>query len=29
VKAVEFPGYTYNYEFDHTARSTALLDFSK
>jgi hypothetical protein len=29
VKPVEFPGYTYNYEFDYTARSTALLDFSK
>ena len=25
VRAIEFPGYTYNYEFDHTARSTALL----
>lgn len=23
VTAVEFPGYTYEYEFDHTARSTA------
>jgi hypothetical protein len=29
VKQVEFPGYTYNYEFDHTATSTAFLDFSK
>lgn len=29
VKPIEFPGYTYNYEFDHTARSTAFLDFSK
>lgn len=29
VQPVEFPGYTYNYEFDYTARSTALLDFSK
>lgn len=29
VKPVEFPGYTYNYEFDYTARSTAFLDFSK
>jgi hypothetical protein len=29
VKPVEFPGYTYNYEFDHTATSTAFLDFSK
>ena len=27
VKPIEFPGYTYNYEFDHTATSTALLDF--
>jgi hypothetical protein len=24
---VEFPGYTYEYEFDHTARSTAFLTF--
>jgi hypothetical protein len=29
VKPVEFPGYTYNYQFDHTVRSTAFLDFSK
>ena len=29
VKAIEFPGYTYKYEFDHTAVSTAFLDFSK
>ena len=29
VAPVEFPGYTYNYEFDHTAKSTALLDFGK
>lgn len=29
VKPIEFPGYTYNYAFDHTARSTAFLDFSK
>lgn len=29
VKPVEFPGYTYNYEFDNTATSTAFLDFSK
>ena len=29
VAPVEFPGYTYNYEFDHTATSTALLDFAK
>jgi hypothetical protein len=27
VRPVEFPGYTYNYEFDHTATSTAFLDF--
>ena len=27
VKPIEFPGYTYNYEFDHTATSTAFLDF--
>jgi hypothetical protein len=24
---IEFPGYTYDYEFDHTARSTAFLTF--
>lgn len=24
---IEFPGYTYLYEFDHTARSTAFLTF--
>ncbi|HEY7786050.1 MAG TPA: hypothetical protein VIB00_15060 [Pyrinomonadaceae bacterium] len=24
---IEFPGYTYQYEFDHTARSTAFLSF--
>jgi hypothetical protein len=29
VKTVQFPGYTYNYEFDHTVKSTAFLDFSK
>jgi hypothetical protein len=29
VKPVEFPGYTYNYEFDQTVKSTAFLDFSK
>lgn len=29
VKPIEFPGYTYNYEFDQTATSTAFLDFSK
>jgi hypothetical protein len=28
VRPIEFPGYTYNYEFDHTATSTAFLDFS-
>ncbi len=27
VKPIEFPGYTYNYEFDHTVRSTAFLTF--
>ena len=27
VKPIEFPGYTYNYEFDHTAISTAFLDY--
>ena len=25
VLAIEFPGYTYNYEFDHKVRSTAFL----
>ena len=29
MKPVEFPGYTYNYEFDQTVKSTAFLDFSK
>ncbi len=24
---IEFPGFTYEYEFDHTARSTAFLSF--
>ena len=24
---IEFPGYTYEYQFDHTARSTAFLTF--
>ena len=24
-RPISFPGYTYNYEFDHTARSTAFL----
>jgi hypothetical protein len=27
VQVIEFPGYTYNYEFDHTAKSTAFLAF--
>lgn len=27
VRAIELPGYTYNYEFDHTVKSTAFLDF--
>lgn len=27
VRAIEFPGYTYNYEFDHTVKSTAFLAF--
>ena len=27
VRAIEFPGYTYNYEFDHTAKSTAFRTF--
>lgn len=27
VREIEFPGYTYNYEFDHTVRSTAFLAF--
>ena len=27
VRVVEFPGYTYTYEFDYTARSTAFLSF--
>jgi len=25
MRAVEFPGYTYQYEFDHTARSTPFI----
>ena len=25
TKSIEFPGYTYNYEFDHTVKSTAFL----
>jgi hypothetical protein len=28
-KPIEFPGYTYNYQFDQTVKSTAFLDFSK
>ncbi|HSE22660.1 MAG TPA: hypothetical protein VLB68_13420 [Pyrinomonadaceae bacterium] len=27
VKPIEFPGYTYNYEFDHTVKSSAFLTF--
>ena len=27
VRVIEFPGYTYNYEFDHTVKSTAFLSF--
>lgn len=27
VKPIEFPGYTYEYQFDNTATSTAFLDF--
>lgn len=27
VKPIEFPGYTYNYQFDFTATSSAFLDF--
>jgi len=27
VQPIEFPGYTYNYEFDQTVRSTAFLTF--
>ena len=27
VRVIEFPGYTYNYKFDHTAKSTAFLAF--
>ena len=27
VRVIEFPGYTYNYEFDHKVRSTAFLAF--
>ena len=27
VRVIEFPGYAYNYEFDHTVKSTAFLAF--
>ena len=27
TRTIEFPGYTYQYEFDHTARSSAFLTF--
>jgi hypothetical protein len=27
VKEIEFPGYTYNYEFDQTVKSTAFFTF--
>jgi len=27
VRPIEFPGFTYQYKFDHTARSTAFLTF--
>ena len=27
VRPIEFPGYTYNYEFDYTVKSTAFLTF--
>ncbi len=27
IRPIEFPGYTYNYEFDHTAKSTDFLTF--
>jgi hypothetical protein len=27
VKPIQFPGYTYDYQFDYTATSTAFLDF--
>jgi hypothetical protein len=27
TRTIEFPGYNYQYEFDHTARSTAFLTF--
>ena len=28
VKVIEFPGYAYNYEFDHTVKSTAFLSLN-
>jgi len=27
TKPIEFPGYTYNYNFDHTVKSTAFITF--
>jgi hypothetical protein len=27
IKPIEFPGYTYNYEFDYTAKSAAFLNY--
>jgi hypothetical protein len=27
TREIQFPGYKYNYEFDHTAKSTAFLTF--
>jgi hypothetical protein len=27
ARVIDFPGYPYNYEFDHTAKSTAFLTF--
>ena len=27
IRVIEFPGYTYHYEFDHTVKSTAFLSF--
>ncbi len=29
TKPIEFPGFTYNYEFDHTARSSTFLTIAK
>jgi hypothetical protein len=28
VREIKFPGYTYQYEFDHTVKSTAFLSFN-